>query len=579
MREKEKSVVIPRKTAANKSPRTFALIALLLAATLLLLAAACGAAEQPAEETPSTTEERARSSTTAMPRETLGAATTTAPRTATAPNTSIPTSTTAAAPTAAPNTSTPASTAVSTPTSEPDAPAVPTWKVIYATNKNTRDLYTTVLEASSAAEIGGRLSHGDEVNVEASDPDFYGKGYFDPDPTGRTFTFFHQDGSWIPGTPPPSDWAVSSLTFFDQCPYRHSDYSGWGCIEDKAMRPAHMAPLNPSPEVTEGLLEISPKAMMQSEGRISPFQIAAAFNVHPQVMTAFLERGAIVDYEDNQFYRSESGFHPLVLAILHNPSPGVAATLLEWGVKPQLTSGDTRLTLLHLAAASNPNPEVMALLLDHGLEINAQDKRGHTPLRAALTQNPNPQAALFLLNQGADIYAGDDPVLDYTLVPTTDMSRPLPGPSPSLEIISKLLELGADTRFSGGRTALHLAAWRASPEIVQLFLDLGVNAKDSGGATPLHYAVLPVHRKALSHQPENVKLLISQGAEVDALDSQGLTPLHWAASEGAVETVEALLEAGADRQAQTPTGETPCQLARDNGKLEGSKALGTLCRP
>ena len=133
--------------------------------------------------------------------------------------------------------------------------------------------------------------------------------------------------------------------------------------------------------------------------------------------------------------------------------------------------------------------------------------------------------------------------------------------------------------FSDGRRALHLAAWRASPEIVQLFLDMGVNAKDSQDATPLHYAVLPVHRKALSHQPENVKLLISQGAEVDARDSQGLTPLHWAASEGTVEAVEALLDAGADRQAQTQTGETPCQLARDNRKLEGSKALGTLCWP
>jgi ankyrin repeat protein len=48
-----------------------------------------------------------------------------------------------------------------------------------------------------------------------------------------------------------------------------------------------------------------------------------------------------------------------------------------------------------------------------------------------------------------------------------------------------------------------------------------VNAKDNNGNTPLHYAVILA-------KMDVIELLISNGADVNAKDNQGRTPLWWA---------------------------------------------------
>nr|6C9K_A Chain A, DARP14 - Subunit A with DARPin [synthetic construct]6C9K_B Chain B, DARP14 - Subunit A with DARPin [synthetic construct]6C9K_C Chain C, DARP14 - Subunit A with DARPin [synthetic construct]6C9K_D Chain D, DARP14 - Subunit A with DARPin [synthetic construct]6C9K_I Chain I, DARP14 - Subunit A with DARPin [synthetic construct]6C9K_J Chain J, DARP14 - Subunit A with DARPin [synthetic construct]6C9K_K Chain K, DARP14 - Subunit A with DARPin [synthetic construct]6C9K_L Chain L, DARP14 - len=88
-----------------------------------------------------------------------------------------------------------------------------------------------------------------------------------------------------------------------------------------------------------------------------------------------------------------------------------------------------------------------------------------------------------------------------------------------------------------------------------------VNAHDDQGSTPLHLAAWIGH-------PEIVEVLLKHGADVNARDTDGWTPLHLAADNGHLEIVEVLLKYGADVNAQDAYGLTPLHLAADRGHLE-----------
>ena len=63
---------------------------------------------------------------------------------------------------------------------------------------------------------------------------------------------------------------------------------------------------------------------------------------------------------------------------------------------------------------------------------------------------------------------------------------------------------------------------------------------------------------------ENINALLRQGADVNALDKNGLTPLHYAAVMGSPEKVDALLRAGAIANAKDKGGQTPLDWAEES---------------
>jgi ankyrin repeat protein/TPR repeat protein len=127
--------------------------------------------------------------------------------------------------------------------------------------------------------------------------------------------------------------------------------------------------------------------------------------------------------------------------------------------------------------------------------------------------------------------------------------------------VRKLLEAGSDpnmhddSRSGEGQTALHQAMRAKDVTVAELLIARGadVNAKAKTGYTPLHVA-------AGLGKLERVRLLLSKGASVDAMDTHG-TPLHAAVVQGQEGIVEALLAAGANPDARVPLGEeTPLVL-------------------
>ena len=94
-------------------------------------------------------------------------------------------------------------------------------------------------------------------------------------------------------------------------------------------------------------------------------------------------------------------------------------------------------------------------------------------------------------------------------------------------------------------------------DLLDKFPDL-VNDISTGGAQPLHMC-------GMSREKQNsTGLLISRGADIEALDTYGMTPLHRMASNNLRGGAQALLEAGADPQHQGAVKETAMQIAESS---------------
>ena len=137
-----------------------------------------------------------------------------------------------------------------------------------------------------------------------------------------------------------------------------------------------------------------------------------------------------------------------------------------------------------------------------------------------------------------------------------------------------------DATNKKGWTPLHVAAHAGREKVGKLLIDDGasVNAKIGDGRTPLHHLV------GKSYNTDFARLLINGGADVDATTKRGWTPLHYAASSGSKQNVELLLAAGADINVRstsrnvTPLDEairckhsTIIELLREKGAKEGDE--------
>lgn len=102
--------------------------------------------------------------------------------------------------------------------------------------------------------------------------------------------------------------------------------------------------------------------------------------------------------------------------------------------------------------------------------------------------------------------------------------------------------------------------------LVEKYPDLAVDVT-TGGAQPLHMCGMS-KRKQLA-----VKSLVERGADIEALDTYGMTPLHRMASNNLVEGARMLLKAGADVFNAGLVGESPMSVARSSGAREVYKVL------
>eukprot|EP00210_Caulerpa_lentillifera_P006930 g6626.t1 len=235
--------------------------------------------------------------------------------------------------------------------------------------------------------------------------------------------------------------------------------------------------------------------------------------------------------------QTSTGEAPVFLAAKNSCLESLTV-LLEAGADPNLC---TKASHCHLEGESTLNRamsycdnDAVQLLLTYGADTACIGKDGFTALGCAIWNQDFPMMTL-LLDQGADT----EQICDFQWTPLLKACV-----SGYLEGVKLLVERGADitVQTSDKLTCLIVALKNRHHSVVSYLLEqenCPINATEANGLSALHY-VVPLN------DPNTTNVLISKGADIDALSKDGETPVFVATKRNCMESLKVLLEAGAD---------------------------------
>ena len=272
--------------------------------------------------------------------------------------------------------------------------------------------------------------------------------------------------------------------------------------------------------------------------------IIAAVHGHSQIVQLLLDSGANVNA------KTEEDETALIHAAEHGHSQ-IVQLLLDSGanVNAKTASGMTALT--HVA--KNGHSQIVQLLLDSDANVNARTELGKTALYEAAKRDDTIDIVQTLLDNKADVNAFGTEYRPLIAAAEHD----------SMAALQLLIDRGADTEVTGGTgrmspvgTALHQAVFYGKERSVKLLIQNGaaIEARNSDDDTVLIFA-------ASRGSMNLVKLLLEKGANIEATGELGFTPLHNAAFFNEADIARVLLEYGAKTDSQDERGRTPLQLA------------------
>src|SRR5262245_12762674 len=250
---------------------------------------------------------------------------------------------------------------------------------------------------------------------------------------------------------------------------------------------------------------------------------------------------------------------------------GVAVALSQFhGLPDSIAETDSSKPLpAELAAAiRGGDTALVGRLLKDGVDVNARDGQGNTPLILAALY-AGPEMVELLLQNKADPNAANKDGVTALMRGATDADK-----------VRLLLAAGAKADVPSnnlGNTPLILAARRhGNSRAVRLLLDKGadVKARNRRGVSAILAA-------AASGDIETVKLLLDHKADVnDSPTAKGddfiwtglRTPLMWAAYTNDLPMMRFLIERGADVNQPTPFG-SPMTQAAWHDNLEAARLL------
>eukprot|EP00792_Barthelona_sp_PAP020_P006697 TRINITY_DN3058_c1_g3_i1.p1 TRINITY_DN3058_c1_g3~~TRINITY_DN3058_c1_g3_i1.p1 ORF type:complete len:281 (+),score=54.78 TRINITY_DN3058_c1_g3_i1:577-1419(+) len=137
-----------------------------------------------------------------------------------------------------------------------------------------------------------------------------------------------------------------------------------------------------------------------------------------------------------------------------------------------------------------------------------------------------------------------------------------------LKLTIKKNDWKIDCRDKEERTPLYYAAWTNHVNCIKLLLDNGadINAVKQGGYTALYIA-------CQRNYVEAVEYLLKRGANINTLDRDKGTPLYIAIQERNHQIISLLLNYGANPNISDIAGNPPLAIALNNGDLVSVKLL------
>lgn len=248
-----------------------------------------------------------------------------------------------------------------------------------------------------------------------------------------------------------------------------------------------------------------------------------------------------------------------------------AQMLLAAGAKTDVRDAKGVTPLLHAVMNISDNGiQIAQMLLEKDADVNFGMPNGFTPLMGAVQLNDEAKVQM-MLEKGADVNARQATTGTAAISIAVALGHQ--------DMVALLLEHNAD--ISAGinkRTSLlSYSSTLARADIMELLLKKGAsaNTKDAASlATPLHITatgnaliknslklmgadnLIPQHESKMD-APRACRVLIENGAMVDAEDLDGVTPLMIAAMDGSVETAKVLITGKANVNHTDSKGRTP----------------------
>ena len=217
-----------------------------------------------------------------------------------------------------------------------------------------------------------------------------------------------------------------------------------------------------------------------------------------------------------------------------------------------------------LIAILNDHLDVATFLLDHGGEVNSSDFWGRVPLWAAIDI------------RNMDLDHGVDKGVDRAAV--FDFIKLLIDRGANVNARTKEYHPGRRWLYSlgdvswvdmTGQTPFLRAALSGDTKVMRLLLDHGANPNipTLAGTTALmaaagiNWTVAQTYTVSKEALLEAVKICLERGADVNAVNSMGLTAVMGAANRGSDEIIKYLVEKGARLNVKDAVGRTPVSWA------------------
>ena len=239
------------------------------------------------------------------------------------------------------------------------------------------------------------------------------------------------------------------------------------------------------------------------------------------------------------------------------------------GVQRQLASGVdidcvdewSKTPLMYAVNDANVNLDMVRFLVENGADVNAVGGRYSQNVLGLAVKSGNLEKIQYLLDAGADIHyqtpGGCDVLIDAMY------DRDISKCENLIPIVNLLIDRGAKVNSVSeyGDTALKAATYKNRFDVVELLMIVAGADQKQLKLTKLMYAIV-------FSDLDEIKRLISEGADLEARDDWNRTPWLLCIEVGSVEKAKLLLDSGANQFDCGHCGKPPVMYAIESNHIE-----------